>query len=177
MNSTNFVHDDGGRAAAGFKGQAGDCTVRAIAIVTKIPYRTVYNDLNRLVRKHNERKRKYRSKTAGRGVHRCVYDEYLKGLGWRWKSMTGIGIGCRVHLSANELPSGRIICRLSGHHTAVIDGVIHDTYDPSRNGTRCVYGYWEAPDGSTPSVRFEQVICSKRTDLIDLKNTTRDIKN
>jgi hypothetical protein len=24
----------------------------------------------------------------------------------------------------------------------VIDGVIHDTFDPSRGGTRCVYGYW-----------------------------------
>jgi hypothetical protein len=24
---------------------------------------------------------------------------------------------------------------------AVIDGIVHDTYDPSRNGTRCVYGY------------------------------------
>ena len=22
------------------------------------------------------------------------------------------------------------------------DGVVHDTYDPSRDGTRCVYGYW-----------------------------------
>jgi len=26
---------------------------------------------------------------------------------------------------------------------AVIDGVINDTYDCSREGTRCVYGYWE----------------------------------
>jgi hypothetical protein len=24
----------------------------------------------------------------------------------------------------------------------VIDGVIHDTHDCSRNGTRCVYGYY-----------------------------------
>jgi hypothetical protein len=25
----------------------------------------------------------------------------------------------------------------------VIDGVIHDLYDPSRDGTRCVYGYYQ----------------------------------
>ena len=25
----------------------------------------------------------------------------------------------------------------------MIDGVIHDTYDPTRGGTRCVYGYWK----------------------------------
>jgi hypothetical protein len=47
-----FVYDDGGRAAAGFKGTAGDCAVRAV------------------------------------------------------------------------------------------DGALHDTYNGSRNGTRCVYGYW-----------------------------------
>jgi hypothetical protein len=54
----------------------------------------------------------------------------------------GIGTGCRVHLRAGELPGGRIITRLTGHLAAVIDGVVHDTEDPGRAGTRCVYGYW-----------------------------------
>lgn len=31
-----FVRDDGGRAAAGYSGTAGDCVVRAIAIATGI---------------------------------------------------------------------------------------------------------------------------------------------
>ena len=31
---------------------------------------------------------------------------------------------------------------LGNRITAVIDGVINDTYDPSRGGKRCVYGYW-----------------------------------
>jgi len=26
---------------------------------------------------------------------------------------------------------------------AVIDGVLHDAYDCSREGTRCVYGYYK----------------------------------
>ncbi|MGA2164193.1 MAG: hypothetical protein ABSH36_06960, partial [Solirubrobacteraceae bacterium] len=56
-----------------------------------------------------------------------------------------IGHGCTVHLHAEELPSGRLIVRLSRHMCAVIDGVIHDTHDPSRQGTRCVYGYWQHP--------------------------------
>ena len=30
--------DDGGRAAAGFKGKAGDCVVRSISIATGIKY-------------------------------------------------------------------------------------------------------------------------------------------
>ena len=54
-----------------------------------------------------------------------------------------IGSGCKVHLSEDELPNGRLVCNLSGHVTCVIDGVINDTYDCSRDGKRCVYGYWK----------------------------------
>jgi len=39
MDATKFVRDDGGRAAAGREGDAGDCVTRAIAIATGIPYR------------------------------------------------------------------------------------------------------------------------------------------
>jgi len=40
------------------------------------------------------------------------------------------------------------------HLTAVIDGVIHDTHDPSRDGTRSVYGYYSQPDAQpTPTER------------------------
>ena len=37
--------DDGGRSAAGYKGKAGDCVVRSIAIVTGMSYQKVYQDL------------------------------------------------------------------------------------------------------------------------------------
>jgi hypothetical protein len=33
-SNLDFIANDGGRAAAGFKGQAGDCVVRSIAIAT-----------------------------------------------------------------------------------------------------------------------------------------------
>jgi hypothetical protein len=35
---TKFRYDDGGRKAAGFKGRAGDCVTRAIAIAAQLPY-------------------------------------------------------------------------------------------------------------------------------------------
>lgn len=54
----------------------------------------------------------------------------------------GVGTGCKVHLRAAELPKGRLIVRVSRHLVAVLDGMIHDTHDCSRDGTRCVYGYW-----------------------------------
>jgi hypothetical protein len=53
-----------------------------------------------------------------------------------------IGQGCKVHLRKEELPSGRLIVSVSRHLTAVIDGVIYDNHDCSRDGSRCVYGYY-----------------------------------
>ena len=62
-----------------------------------------------------------------------------------------IGSGCTVHLRADELPPGRLIVGVSRHTTAVINGVVHDTHDPTRGGTRCVYGYWSPPDEEASS--------------------------
>ena len=43
----NWKLDDGGRAKAGYKGLAGDCVCRAIAIATGTPYGDVYDAINR----------------------------------------------------------------------------------------------------------------------------------
>ena len=37
-----YAYDDGGRAAAGFRGNTGDCVVRAIAIITRTAYIDAY---------------------------------------------------------------------------------------------------------------------------------------
>ena len=42
--------NDGGRGEAGYKGKTGDCGVRAIAIVTGLPYQTIYSMINDIVR-------------------------------------------------------------------------------------------------------------------------------
>jgi hypothetical protein len=78
-------------------------------------------------------------------MHMTIVRGYLKRLGWIWAPTMQIGQGCTVHLRADELPSGRLITRLSKHLCAVIDGTVHDTHDPTRGGTRCVYGYWSQP--------------------------------
>ena len=44
----------------------------------------------------------------------------------------------------NELPRGNLILRCSKYYMASVDGVIHDSYDFTRAGTRAVYGYWES---------------------------------
>ena len=76
------------------------------------------------------------------GTHRVVLKKYLQKLGWDWTPTMFIGQGCKVHLKKDELPSGTLIVSCSKHITVVKDGVLYDTYDCSRNGTRCVYGYW-----------------------------------
>ena len=58
-----------------------------------------------------------------------------------------IGSGCRVHLRAEELPAGRLIARVSKHFVTVVDGICYDTSDPTRGGTRCVYGYFSPQPG------------------------------
>lgn len=136
------VYNDGGRKEAGYKGVTGDCVVRAIAIASGRPYQTVYDEINILCKKKRKLKRK-RVSSSREGVVRSIYDKYLKGLGFTWYPTMTIGSGCKVHLREDELPEGRIIVRLSRHICAVINGVIHDIHDPSRGGTRCVYGYYK----------------------------------
>lgn len=38
-----WKYSDGGRKAAGFKGEARDCVCRAICIADQLDYTTVYN--------------------------------------------------------------------------------------------------------------------------------------
>lgn len=143
--SARFVFDDGGRAAAGFRGGAGDCVTRAIAIATGKPYREVYDAINTAAQSERASKRRRGRSSARTGVHKPTSRKYIAELGWKWTPTMLVGKGCKVHLRADELPTGRLIVAVSRHLVAVIDGVIHDTHDPSRDGTRCVYGYWSAP--------------------------------
>jgi hypothetical protein len=87
-------------------------------------------------------------------VFKGVWRPYLASLGWRWVPTMRVGQGCRVHRRAGELPPGRLVVKVSKHLVAVLDGVIHDTYDPGRGGTRYVYGYFQQPlftdQGVTP---------------------------
>jgi hypothetical protein len=140
-----LMFNDGGRTAAGFRGRAGDCVARAIAIATGKPYREVYDALNALAATERIGKRKKRKSSSRNGVFPQTYSRYLLSLGWRWTPTMSIGSGCRVHLRASELPGGNLVVRLSRHLTAVIDGELYDTHDCSRGGTRCVYGYFSRP--------------------------------
>lgn len=138
---TSFLHDDGGRAAAGFRGDTRDCACRSIAIVTGLPYEDVYGMILKYAER--ERPRGGRSRSHPRtGVAMATIQRIMADLGREWVPTMTVGSGCRVHLDPAELPDADLMVRVSKHITTMVRGVVRDTYDPSRGGTRCVYGYW-----------------------------------
>lgn len=154
-----YVHDDGGRAAAGFKGSAGDCVARAVSIATRLPYADVYTALAAGTGAQRvTRGKRSKGATARNGINtgRKWFKAYMRAIGFTWTPTMTIGSGCKVHLLKGELPMGHLVVAVSKHYTAVIDGVIHDTFDPTRTTFwyeegkpprvthRCVYGYWRA---------------------------------
>lgn len=141
----DFVFHDGGRAAAGYKGDTGDCVTRSIAIATGKPYQEVYDALNQLAQTERGGKCNWKRSNSRTGVFRKTYQHYLESLGWRWTSTMSIGSGCQVHLRASELPQGPLLVKVSRHLTAVLDGVLYDTHNCSRGGARGVYGYFSQP--------------------------------
>lgn len=152
-----WVEDDGGRAAAGYKGSAGDCAVRSVAIAAEMPYREAYELIRSELASMTVRQRRGRSTSPRDGVPTKTMRRLMPTIGLVWTPTMLIGSGCTVHLVADELPAGRLIVALSKHYCAVVDGVIRDTYDPNdrkagywpaSEGPRCVYGYFSKAVGS-----------------------------
>jgi hypothetical protein len=145
-----FIQNDGGRKAAGFTGSTGDCVARSIAIATGKPYNEIYERLaqgnqDQRQTKHSSRRYANGKHTAAHGINtgRKWFKDYMTELGFTWTPTMQIGQGCKTHLKAEELPSGRLVVAVSKHYTAVIEGIINDIYNPDRDENRCVYGYWK----------------------------------
>ena len=128
-----YKYNDGGRSHYFAANKVGDCVTRSIAIVKGQDYKQVYNEIKKLV-----------GYTPRNGVYKKDTKKVMEHFGGVWISCSGFGKKDKTHLNEMEIPThGRLICNLSKHVTCVIDGVINDTYDPSRDGTRMVYGYWK----------------------------------
>ena len=122
-------YNDGGRKAAGFKGTAGDCGARAMAIALGLDYSAVYKELAQANADNG------RAKSARNGVMKDVYTEVLKRYGWVWMKAPQFS-GRKARCS--DL-TGVVIAKQARHFVAVIDGVAHDAWDSTE---RMVYGYW-----------------------------------
>ena len=148
MKPLPYRYDDAGRSDR--SGSTRDCVTRAIAIAAQLPYEQVWKEIaagNAGQRKTRGSIRVSGVESADRGVMtgRKWFKDYMRGLGFSWTPTMAIGQGTTVHLAEGELPMGRLVVMVSRHSCAVIDGVIRDVGDPSRDGTRCVYGYYWLP--------------------------------
>jgi hypothetical protein len=149
MMLKRWVYDDGGRKRAGYRGE-GPCVVRAIAIATEKPYREVYEALRAATCScaimafytpslaNHFRAESRNGFKPDEGSPPAVFRPYLVSLGWLHTPITNR----KIYLRANQLPSGRIIVEVRNHLVAVIDGVIHDTYNSGMNGRRPVTDYY-----------------------------------
>lgn len=131
-----WIVTDGGRADSGYRGSADDCVVRAIAIADGRSYQQVYDEMAVLM------KRKTKKVSARDGVPTLVWEAYLRGLGYRRVDTFAPGKP-KMKMRAEDMPAGAtIICHMRGHLAAVVDQVLHDTYDCSEGGDRRVLAYW-----------------------------------
>lgn len=126
-----WIYDDGGRSKYFKAKNVGDCITRSIAIASQTDYKEVYDYI-----------RKISGKTPRDGVLYKYARKAAEHFGGTWVPTMKIGTGCKVHLTESELPEGRLVVSVSKHYTAVIDSTIHDIFDPTRGGMRCVYGYY-----------------------------------
>ncbi len=132
----DYRYDDGGRAAAGYRGDTGDCVVRAIAICAREDYRAVYRTMAEhmkrngyaasgnayATRESNRNTPRRRGQLTARRVQRRVLEAY----GFR-----------RVRLPAGERPTfteahhrfGDCVVGTARHMAAIVDGALQDTFD------------------------------------------------
>jgi hypothetical protein len=132
---TTWVYNDGGRAEAGYKSTAADCVVRALAIAMDLPYKVIYEDLRNYLADRNQ-------PSPRNGVRVDLVKQYFAYFGFRYRKINSE----TVTLHKDELPKGRVIANLPKHVTAVIDGIVNDTYDPNQKKHQRLLGYWILPE-------------------------------
>jgi len=129
-----FKLDDGGRSAAGFKGSAGDCVTRAIAIAEFRDYNEVREELmaekrSWMAKSRSRSAKKAKSASVRNGTEAKVYRPYLEKRGWVRKTLVKFGDPSRKKMVPEEIPLGNVIVEIPKHVIAIKDHVVHDTFD------------------------------------------------
>lgn len=135
-----YACDDGGRAAAGRKGTAGDCLVRAIAIVAGLPYLAVYRRAAALYHEQGFPRTgdaHYLFRGRGRGrtsaAAAAAQRRILRDFGFapaRTPGRKSAGL-CHLDYATAHDVYGDCIARICApmHWTALRGGALRDTWD------------------------------------------------
>ena len=164
-DSLEFVVDDGGRKAAGYKGNTSDCVLRSLSIALGEDYeelrRELMEETENFANTSRSRKAKRQKKEGSsvfRGVYREIYSVILKRRGWIRTGMSKIGSSKRYYLTKTDVPPVPVILHTRRHLTTSIDHTIRDTWDTRlstvfKNGSptdekspRVYYSMWTPPD-------------------------------
>lgn len=115
-----YEHDDGGRIAAGYKGEAGDCVTRALAILTGKPYRELYRELARAQQSVTG------TRSARNGISSKAYQKVYAAHG-----LTKVKLpkGPRPTYTEAHRRYGNCIVSTTRHVCALVDGKLRDIFD------------------------------------------------
>lgn len=127
---TNYKYNDGGRSQY-FKGKAGDCAARAMAVALELDYKAAYNELA-----NANAKGRGGEKSARNGIYKEDFNKVLEAHGLTWVAAPKF-VGRKAY--ARDMPNGRVIARMARHFVAIIDGVAYDTFNSTH---KMIYGYW-----------------------------------
>lgn len=134
-----WIYNDGGRAKTGYTGFTSDCATRAISIVTGKPYISVYEKINEFAKLGSNWR--VRNSTAMTGVYVETIKDVLK-----YTSQSWVYVPVKVRATdtlLDTLPKNGVILVLNSHVCAMIDGVIHDTFNPFAHGNRKIlWGFY-----------------------------------
>ncbi len=100
-----------------------DCTVRSLSILTNKSWEEMYDELADL------------ASDDGYMFDSVVFiEDYLDD-----RFPRECHYSKTVGEFANEYPVGKYAVTMNGHITAIIDGIIYDTFDPSKRIMRCAW--------------------------------------
>ena len=129
-----FERNDGGRSTSARPKQRNDCAVRACAILTGIDYDIIYDEFALMGRR------------CSKGTSRGIWVDFIEGDHGAVRHAFPAVKGERrmnPETFVTTYRTGRWLVQEAGHVYAVIDGVVHDMYEP-RHG-RCIYSAWLFP--------------------------------
>ena len=127
----NLFYDDGGRSKYFDTLDVQDCVTRSIAIATNLNYLDIHHEISKRVSKN---------KNADMPVSNKIMKSYLLELGYKYIKPIKNGKLLRL----DDLPKNKVLMvKIAKHLTVLNHGSILDTWDCSKDGKACVYGYFK----------------------------------
>ena len=115
-----YKYDDGGRQKAGYKGNAGDCVCRALAIASAVGYQRIYDELSQA------NKELIGKRSARNGVSIKAYGPVYERHGF---IKIKLPKGPRPTFTEAFRKYGDCIVHTTKHICAIVDGNLRDTFD------------------------------------------------